>query len=147
VLAGARFERCGAGVAGELCVWAEPLDRADLAEQLRCASTRHSRAGQVAAVRLRSCARRSENTALLSALVNAPRAKGRVVLALARRPRFDLAEFWGWGSMPRPTQPSQANQHGWFYPAHRSNPPVIVLMVNGYRFVEMCTGPVFRNVP
>jgi hypothetical protein len=58
----------------------------------------------------------SENAALLSALVNAPRAKGRDVLALARRPRFDLAEFWGWGSMPRPTRPSQANQHGWFYP-------------------------------
>ena len=78
-----------------------------------------------------------ENLALLSALVNAPRAKGTVVLALARRPRFDLAEFWDWGSRPRPTQPSQANQHGWFYPAHRSKPPVIVLMVNGYRFPRL----------
>jgi len=79
----------------------------------------------------------SENGALLSALVSAPRAKGTVVVALARRPRFDLAEFWGWGSMPRPTRPSQANQHGWFYPAHRSKPAVIVLMVNGYRFPRL----------
>jgi hypothetical protein len=79
----------------------------------------------------------SENGALLSALVNAPRAKGGVLLALARRPRFDLAEFWGWGSRPRPTRPSQANQHGWFYPAHGSKPPVIVLMVNGYRFPRL----------
>ncbi len=86
----------------------------------------------------------SENAALLSALVNAPRAKGSVVLALARRPRFDLAEFWGWGSRPRPTRPSQANQHGWFYPAHSSKPAVIVLMVNGYRFPRFVPGAVVR---
>ena len=79
----------------------------------------------------------SENGALLSGLVNAPRAKGMVALALARRPRFDLAEFWAWGSRPRPTQPSKANQHGWFYPAHRSKPPIMVLMVNGYRFPRL----------
>jgi hypothetical protein len=79
----------------------------------------------------------SENGVLLSALVNAPRAKGSAVRGLARRPRFDLAEFWGWGSKPRPTRPSQANQHGWFYPAHRSKSPVIVLMVNGYRFPRL----------
>jgi hypothetical protein len=85
-----------------------------------------------------------ENRALLSALVNAPRAKGGVVLALARRPRFDLAEFWGWGSLPRPTRPSQANQHGWFYPAHGSKPPVIVLMVNGYRFPLFVPTPVIE---
>ena len=85
-----------------------------------------------------------ENLALLSALVNAPRAKGSVVLAVARRPRFDLAEFWGWGSMPRPTRPSQANQHGWFYPAHRSQPPVIVLMVNGYRFPRLVPSAVAK---
>ena len=73
----------------------------------------------------------SENAALLSALVNAARAKRSVVIGLARRPRFDLAEFWGWGGRPRPTRPSQANQHGWFYPKHRSKPPVIVVTVNG----------------
>jgi hypothetical protein len=74
-----------------------------------------------------------ENGALLSALLAAPKAKGSVVRGLTRRPRFDLAEFWGWGSRPRPTRPSQANQHGWFYPAHRAEPRVIVLMVNGYK--------------
>jgi hypothetical protein len=79
----------------------------------------------------------SENGDLLSALVNAPRARGSVVVNLAQRPRFDLAEFWGWGSMPRPTRPSQANHHGWFYPAHRSKQPVIVVMVNGSRFPRL----------
>ena len=86
----------------------------------------------------------NENGALLSALINAPRAQGRVVLALARRPRFDLAEFWDWGSRPRPTQPSQANQHGWFYPARRSKPAVIVLMVNGYRFPRLLPAAVVK---
>jgi hypothetical protein len=75
----------------------------------------------------------SENGALLSALVNAPTAKGSTVRHLARRPRFDLAEFWGWGALPRPTRPGQANQHGWLYPARGSKPAVIVLMVNGLR--------------
>jgi hypothetical protein len=79
----------------------------------------------------------SENGALLSALVNAPKAKRSVVLGLARRPRFDLAEFWGWGGRPRPTRPSQANQHGWFYPRHRSKPPVIVVTVNGENFPRL----------
>jgi hypothetical protein len=74
-----------------------------------------------------------ENGVLLSALGSAPTAKENVVRGLAGRPRFDLAEFWGWGRGPRPTRPSQANQHGWFYPAHRSKPPVIVLVVNGYK--------------
>jgi hypothetical protein len=75
----------------------------------------------------------SENGALVSALVNAPTAGGSAVRHLARRPRFDLAEFWGWSALPRPTRPSQANQHGWLYPARGSKPAVIVLMVNGLR--------------
>jgi hypothetical protein len=73
----------------------------------------------------------SENLELLISLVEAPAAKGGAVRNLARRPRFDLAEFWGWSGLPRPTRPSQANQHGWLYPAHASKPAVIVLMVNG----------------
>jgi hypothetical protein len=79
----------------------------------------------------------SENGVLLSALVNAPKATRSVVLGLARRPRFDLAEFWGWGGRPRPTRPSQANQHGWFYPKHRSKPPVIVVTVNGEKLPRL----------
>jgi hypothetical protein len=73
----------------------------------------------------------SENGVLLSSLVDAPRAKTSVVRNLARRPRFDLAEFWGWGKRPAPTRPSQANQHGWFYPARRSQPAVFDLTVDG----------------
>jgi hypothetical protein len=73
----------------------------------------------------------SENHALLIALVNAPRAKANVVRGLARRPRCELAEFWAWGDRPRPTRPSQANQHGWFYPARRAQPAIFELMVDG----------------
>lgn len=78
-----------------------------------------------------------ENGALLSALVNVPEARGNAVRGLARRPRFDLAEFWGWGGRPRPRRPTQANQHGWFYPAHRSKPPIIVLTVDGDQFPRL----------
>lgn len=78
-----------------------------------------------------------ENLALLSALVNAPRARGSAVRGLAHRPRFDLAEFWGWSKSQPPKRPSEANQHGSFYPAHASKPPVIVLMVNGYDFSRL----------
>ena len=85
-----------------------------------------------------------ENGVLLSVLVNARRAKGSAVRGLARRPRFDLAAFWGWGTRPRPTRPSQANQHGWFYPGKRSRPPIIVLMVNGYRFPRLVPTTVLK---
>jgi hypothetical protein len=73
----------------------------------------------------------SENGDLLSALVTAPKANRAVVHGLARRPRFLLAEFWAWGDHPRPTRPSQANQRGWFYPAHRRQPAVFKVMVDG----------------
>lgn len=72
-----------------------------------------------------------ENGALLSALVGAPTAKGSAVRKLVRRPSFDLAEFWNWGYLPRPTRPSQANQHGRLYPAHGSKPAVIIMMLDG----------------
>jgi hypothetical protein len=73
----------------------------------------------------------SENLRLLVAVANAPRAKGAAVRGLSRRPRFDLAEFWNWSYLPRPTRPSEANQHGMFYPAHGGRPPVIVITVDG----------------
>jgi hypothetical protein len=79
----------------------------------------------------------NENLVVLTALVDAPTAKGSAVRELARRPRFDLAEFWGWSGRPRPTRPSQANQHGWLYPAHNAKPAVIVLMVNGTRIPRL----------
>jgi hypothetical protein len=72
-----------------------------------------------------------ENGELLASLVEAPRAKAVGVRGLARRPRFHVAEFWGWRGRRCPTRPSDANQRGWFYPAHRRQPPVIHLTVNG----------------
>jgi hypothetical protein len=66
-----------------------------------------------------------ENHALLLAAANAPEASDRVFRGLARRPKLDLALFWYWSDRPRPTRPSQANQHGSFYPAHGSQPAVI----------------------
>jgi hypothetical protein len=84
----------------------------------------------------------AENGALLSALVGAPTAKGSAARNLARRPSFDLAEFWGWGALPRPKRPSQANQHGRFYPANGSKPAVIVLMVDGAKVPRLVPGRV-----
>jgi hypothetical protein len=84
-----------------------------------------------------------ENGKLLSALVDIPRAKG-TPHGLADRPRFDLAMFWGWGGRPRPTRPSQANQHGWFYPAHHSKPPIIVIRVNGDYFPRLVPARVLK---
>jgi hypothetical protein len=75
-----------------------------------------------------------ENGHLLSMLVNAPRENRH---ALARRPRFDLALFWGWPERPRPKRPRDANQHGWFYPARGSRPAVVDLRVNGSRFPRL----------
>jgi hypothetical protein len=72
-----------------------------------------------------------ENGVLLSSLVNAPFATDRVARGLARRPRFEVSEFWGWGGRPRPVRPAQANQRGWFYPAHGAAPAVFAVMVNG----------------
>jgi hypothetical protein len=79
----------------------------------------------------------NENLALLSAVAGAPRARGSAVRGLARRPRFDLAEFWVWGFDLPPTRPSEAGQHGSFYPAHRSRPPVIVVRVDGRKIPRL----------
>jgi hypothetical protein len=86
----------------------------------------------------------NENGELLSAMVNAPRAKRAVVRGLVRRPRLDLAEFWGWSDLPRPTRPSQANQHGWFYPFFRGRPPVVTLMVDGLRVPRLAPESVLQ---
>jgi hypothetical protein len=67
-----------------------------------------------------------ENLDFVVAVAGAPRARGN----LTRRPRFRIAEFWGWIGPP-PTRPDQASQHGWFYPAHGSRRPVIVLVAEG----------------
>jgi hypothetical protein len=72
-----------------------------------------------------------ENLVLLSALAESPKASQAVVRGLARRPRLLLAEFWGWGGLPQPTSPGQANQRGWFYPARGRQPAVFRITVDG----------------
>jgi hypothetical protein len=75
----------------------------------------------------------SENGRLLVAIGNGPRAKRAALRGLARRPRYDLAEFWGWGANPRPTDPREASQHGLFYPAHGRKPAIFKVMDQGRR--------------
>ena len=71
-----------------------------------------------------------ENHALLLAVAASRRATGRAA-SLTQRPRFLLALFWGWYDKPRPRSPRQANDRGFFYPAHRGRPAVIEIGVNG----------------
>ena len=85
-----------------------------------------------------------ENLDLLAAVANAPRARGASVRGLASRPRFDLAEFWGWSGNARPTRPRDANQHGTFYPARGSKPAVVVLMVDGSRVPRLAPTAALR---
>jgi hypothetical protein len=68
-----------------------------------------------------------ENLVLMSSLVSAP----RVHVDLRRRPKLVLAEFWRWSGRLRPTRLAQSNQRGWLYPAHGSEPAVILLTVGG----------------
>jgi hypothetical protein len=75
----------------------------------------------------------SENTQLLVAIARGPRAKRAALRGLARRPRYDLAEFWDWSFLPVPTDPRQATQHGLFYPAHGRKPAIFKVMVEGTR--------------
>jgi len=73
----------------------------------------------------------SENLELLVAIDRGPRAKRAALRGLARRPRFDLAEFWNWNFLPAPTDPREATQHGVFYPAHGRKPAIFKVMVGG----------------
>src|SRR5438105_11445573 len=86
----------------------------------------------------------NENLALLAAVARAPRAKGPAVRGLARRPHYDLAEFWGWSGQPPPTRPHDASQHGAFYPARRAAPAVVVLMVDGSRVPRLAPAAALR---
>jgi len=76
----------------------------------------------------------SENGTLLSALVAAPRVKG--IRAVRHRQRLDLALFWGTPAEQPPTRPSDANQHGWFYPAHGRRAALVDIMVDGVRVLR-----------
>jgi len=82
---------------------------------------------------------RSENLKLLVAIGEGPRAKRAALRGLARRPRFDLAEFWNWNFLPAPTDPRQATQHGLFYPAHGRKPAIFKVMVRGTRVARIAS--------
>jgi hypothetical protein len=81
----------------------------------------------------------NENLDLLGAIGNSPRAKRANLRGLARRPRFDLAEFWGWNALPAPTDPRQATQHGWFYPARGRKPALFKVMADGKTFPRIAS--------
>ena len=81
----------------------------------------------------------SENAQLLVAIGDGPRAKRAALRGLARRPRFDLAEFWNWNFLPAPTDPRRANQHGWFYPAHRRRPAIFKVMIQGTKVARIAS--------
>jgi hypothetical protein len=81
----------------------------------------------------------NENLEFGVAVAGAPRTRDK----LAKRPRFRIAEFWGWIGPP-PTRPGQAGQHGWFYPAHGLRGPVIVLMADGILVPRVAPARVLR---
>jgi len=73
----------------------------------------------------------NENLQFLVALGNAPIASHAARGGLRGRPRFDLAEFWGWSGRPRPRGAAEADQHGTFYPAYRGRVAVVAITVDG----------------
>ena len=81
----------------------------------------------------------SENGQLLVAIGNGARAKRPALRGLARRPRYDLAEFWAWSANPRPTDPREATQHGWFYPARGRRPALFKVMADGTKVARVAT--------
>jgi hypothetical protein len=85
-----------------------------------------------------------ENQDLMTALVQAPFASGRAA-RLADRPRFDLAEFWGWEPPPaRPTRPADAGDHGAFYPAHGSRLAVVSMVLGGVARLRLVPASALR---
>ena len=68
-----------------------------------------------------------------------PDGLGAAAVAVVARPRHDLAEFWNWNSLPIPTDPRQATQHGLFYPAHGRKPALFKVMANGKRVLRIAS--------
>jgi hypothetical protein len=81
----------------------------------------------------------NENLELVVAIGRGAKAKRPVLRGLARRPRYDLAEFWNWSFLPAPTDPREASQHGWFYPAHGRRPALFKVMVEGKTFPRLAS--------
>jgi hypothetical protein len=78
----------------------------------------------------------AENLVLLTALLPSRRPtpgwrRGRL--------RYDLALFWGVPAEPVPTDPRQASQHAWFYPATRGRRAVFDILLSGQRLPRLAT--------
>ena len=61
-----------------------------------------------------------------------------------KRPRYDLALFWGVPTKPVPTRPNEANQHGWFFPAIGGRRAIVKLRVSGEDFPRVATPETLR---
>ena len=81
----------------------------------------------------------SENAQLLLAIGQGPKAKRAALRGLTRRPRYDLAEFWNWNFLPVPTDPREATQHGWFYPARGRKPAIFKVVVAGRKLPRLAS--------
>lgn len=86
-----------------------------------------------------------ENHSLDLSFTNGRPAPKNVIVGLAHRSRLDLAEFWGWGPpSPVPKHPREANQHASFYPAHATQPAVVVGVFNGARRLNIVPATALR---
>jgi hypothetical protein len=81
----------------------------------------------------------NENLQFVVAIGQGRRAKGAALRGLARRPRYDLAEFWNWNFLPAPTDPREATQHAWFYPAHGRKPAIFKARIQGTRSLRIAS--------
>jgi hypothetical protein len=83
----------------------------------------------------------SENLAFVTSLLHARKPLPRW---RDNRPRYQLALFWGVPAKPVPTEPSAANQYGWFYPATGGRRAVVKLRVSGQDFPRLATAETLR---
>lgn len=84
-----------------------------------------------------------ENLRLFVSLIDAPPVSASTARLTSRR-RLRLGLFWGWPERPLPTDPLDANQTGWFYPATDSQPAVIDIRVDGIRVPRVAPTTVLR---
>jgi hypothetical protein len=83
----------------------------------------------------------TENLTFLTSLLHA----GRPTSGWQHnRPRYDLALLWGVPAKPVPTRPSEASQHGWFYPATGGRRAVVKMRVSGKDFPRVATPETLR---
>jgi len=83
----------------------------------------------------------TENLAFLSSLLRADRPAAGWT---PKRPRYNLALFWGVPATPVPTRPNEASQHGWFYPATGSRPAVVKMLLSGRDFPRVAPRETLR---